>query len=377
MDNSKGFNVLMLNVRSLYSTIDEINVRFQGYDVIALCETWLNDSHTLEMLHLTNYKMFRLDRTQGNIRNANNRLKRGDGLIIYVHDKYSKYVSVLHDCSKITYNLEQLWIQIDKPNVRKCIIGLVYRPPSTDVTISVKELDLSMDYIQSLSDSEIIVTGDLNVNYNQRDTRGFKILKEFERKYNLSQIITTNTRIVEGSKSLIDLLFTNMTHVKSSGVLKDVISDHLPIFVQKKKDREKQEFEYISDRSYANYDKNVYQRDILENNLWHLFWHTDTSDVELLWEYMLYIITMVADYHCPLRRMKIRKNSPHWMCREIVAEIYQKDFLYRKAVMSGEEHDWRNYRNQNSDVKKLVLNAKEEYIKDQLEQNNNNPRRFW
>ena len=90
----KGFNVLMLNV---------------CYDVIALCETCLNDGHTDEMLNLVNYKIFILDRASGDIRNSKNKLKRGGGLVIYVHDKYSKYVTILNDCSRISYNLEYIY----------------------------------------------------------------------------------------------------------------------------------------------------------------------------------------------------------------------------------------------------------------------------
>ena len=52
MKPPKGFNVLMLNVRSLFSTVDELDTRFNGCDVIALCQTWLNDGHTDEMLNL-------------------------------------------------------------------------------------------------------------------------------------------------------------------------------------------------------------------------------------------------------------------------------------------------------------------------------------
>ena len=52
---------------------------------------------------------------------------------------------MLKDFSKKKYNLEQLWIQIEKLNVRKCIICLIHRPPST-VGSSIMELECSMNY---------------------------------------------------------------------------------------------------------------------------------------------------------------------------------------------------------------------------------------
>ena len=114
----------------------------------------------------------------------------------------------------------------------------------------------------------------------------------------------------------------------------------------------------------------------MADNIWDLFWQSDTKDVELLWEYVLHIVTKAADVHSPLRRMKIRKNSPNWICKDIIAEIYYKDFLYKKAIESQDVLDWWIFRKQNSEVKLLVQHAKEDYIKDQLEQNENNPQKI-
>ena len=75
--------------------------------------------------------------------------------------------------------------------------------------------------------------------------------------------------------------------------------------------------------------------------------------------------------------MKIRENSPSWFSKEIVEELYYKDDLYKLACRSGKDEDWVNFRLQNNRVKKLILEAKEEYTKDLLEQNEGNPRKFW
>ena len=79
---------------------------------------------------------------------------------------------------------------------------------------------------------------------------------------------------------------------------------------------------------------------ILQDKIWDMFWHSDSNDVELLWEYKLVIRTKAADVHSPIRRMKIQKNSPHWMCKEIIAEIFQKDFLKTNALGLDDIEDW-------------------------------------
>ena len=92
---------------------------------------------------------------------------------------------------------------------------------------------------------------------------------------------------------------------------------------------------------------------------------------------MVNIILECADYHCPTRQMKIRENSPSWLSKEIIEELYYKDDLYKVAYRSGKTEDWALFRNQNKRVKKLILEAKEEYTKDILAQNEGNPRKFW
>ena len=63
------------------------------------------------------------------------------------------------------------------------------------------------------------MTGDPNANYNKRETKGFKLLIEFERTFNLKQIIHGHTTVSEGSKSLIDFFFTDIDHLNNSGTI--------------------------------------------------------------------------------------------------------------------------------------------------------------
>ena len=125
------------------------------------------------------------------------------------------------------------------------------------------------------------------------------------------------------------------------------------------------------------YEKTHFQNDILENEIWDSFWNLESKNVDILWDYMLKVITETADIHCPVKQMKVRDDSPHWMGREIIEELHYKDFLYKKAKISGERVDWVAFRVQNTNVKKMIESVKEDYIKDQLDQNENNPKRFW
>ena len=109
------------------------------------------------------------------------------------------------------------------------------------------------------------------------------------------------------------------------------ISDHLPTFFIKKKDKLKKTFSNFYGRSYVKYVKADFQRDVRSHQLWHDFWELEEDDPERLWDITLKIISEVADFHCPMRKMKFREDSPEWVTKEMVQEISHKDYLYKKA----------------------------------------------
>ena len=157
-----------------------MTVRFKDFGILCFCETWLSSSYTDQRIEIEGFEIFRLDRETGNILNSSHRLKRGGGLIIYVKKDLSKFTEIVPEISRITENVEQLWIKINKPSVRKQVIAVIYRPPSGNITKSIEELTLSLTNIQESIQGEITLVGDFNINYNLRHTQAFKTLKEFK-----------------------------------------------------------------------------------------------------------------------------------------------------------------------------------------------------
>ena len=91
MTVEKGFKICMLNVRSLWPNIDELRAQFTDFDILGICETWLNPSMSSQMINLYKYKLFRLDRESG---------KRGRGLVIYITEHLYEHSRTLDDyCS--------------------------------------------------------------------------------------------------------------------------------------------------------------------------------------------------------------------------------------------------------------------------------------
>ena len=374
----KGLKFIYVNIRSLYKNKDELFNLVDGYDIICVGETWLSDKFTDNMIHQPGYKIFRYDRQSSIDTDINrNRIKtRGGGLLIYVCDKLSSYCTIICDTTSCTNNLEQMWICIEHPNMRQQTVSACYRPPNGSTTLCIQELSTSLDVIIEQYNAEITILGDLNMNYKRRSSAYYKQLKDFEKSYGLRQLITKCTRITKKSKTLIDLIFTNIEHVSESGTMNNAISDHQPIYLIKKKPREKHESLVTRGRSYADYNKIDYQQSIKDDVCWLNFW-MEGKNVNELWHIMYNSILIAANKHCPERNMRLRNVRPGWMTIDTVEAINDKYRLYRLAKCTKTEQDWVNYKQARKHAARLLKNTKEQFIVQEIDNCGDDSRKLW
>ena len=87
------------------------------------------------------------------------------------------------------------------------------------------------------NNATLFLLGDFNVNYFDKKSTDYKSLHRFEMVTNLKQYIQHPTRIDQ----CIDLIYTNSDHVKDSGVLDILLSDHDHelIYITRKKNENK------------------------------------------------------------------------------------------------------------------------------------------
>ena len=95
-----------------------------------------------------------------------------------------------------------------------------------------------------------------------------KSLITFLRTHGLTQHINSPTRVTGLSKTCIDFINTNLSDnlIAKAGTLDDVISDHYPVFLCVKKQRNPVNFSKIKGRTYRKYDKIVLQTLIEHEN---------------------------------------------------------------------------------------------------------------
>ena len=324
------------------------------------------------LLHIEGYTLYRQDRYDP--AKSLHGYRRGGGICIYVLDKYVDYLTVLEDISTVTDDVEQLWLNLRCPNVKQKLIGCIYRPPKGNIDRGLSGIRSSLDNIFNFN-SDVIIAGDFNINYNLRHTESYKQLKLLEQDFGLTQIIKNNTRITKSCATCIDLILTNINYLYQYGTLETTISDHETVYLIKKKIRNTPSFNYIDARSYQNYVKEEFQNDLINDNRWYDYYTSD--DVDMKWKLFEDIISTYADHYCPIKKIRVRNDSPNWFTKELVEEIYHRDRLYKGAKLSQDTSDWDKYKKKKNEVKKLIFQAREEYIKGRLEEDRNDPKKFW
>ena len=365
----KGLRVVHLNIRSLYKNYDELFILFKEYDIILLSETWLNSSIQSAVLEKNGFSLFRLDR--GFKIN-----KKGGGLAIYVRSDIAVYTSVCEEACDITRELEQFWLHVQEPGKKFFVLGVIYRPPAGSIKMFCEQIKVGLKNAYVKPCWEHLVMGDFNIDFSHEESNACKELKDIMCDYNLKHIRTDYTRITEKSKSILDLIFSDMQHVVETGVKPYIISDHLPIYIVRKKRRNIIEKEKVEFRQYKNYDITKLGNLIKNDTRWVKFWEENVS-VDALWEIMYNVFIEAIDRLCPMVEKMVQLNRPDWVTEQVTTAIREKNMLYNRAQLSGLNEDWTDFRNKKKTTAKLIKETKCSSIRGRLHENRGNPKKFW
>ena len=372
----KGFKIAHINVRSLLKKMDQIRLLLQDVklDVFTVSESWLKSHLDTSLIDLEGYKAFRLDRhTETKKGKKGKKVKAGGGLVTYVSADHVSSCESLDELDASNEHIEAQWSYIHRPNCKNVVVCNMYRPPMGDLKKALAYLDDCLKSV-NLNKVHIFVIGDLNVDYQSKRSPNFKRLSFFAQSNGLTQHIQTTTRNTNKTKSLIDLVFTNSNFIKSAGTLDHLISDHQPIFIVHKKGRDiRPKAEFIG-RSYRSFD-----REKFKENLKSLNWEplSDLKDPGEAWDFILNHITTVLDAMCPVRTFHIKNYRPDWMTKELIEQIKDRDYFYRKAKLSGDEDSWNIAKYLRNITNSSIRQAKREFILDELRENDRDAKKFW
>ena len=368
LSRTKGLKLVHLNTRSLVKKIDQVRLLLDNSDIdlFSISETWMKQHLHTGLIELDGFLSYRQDRgPRGK--------KRGGGLITYVNKKYSDCSESLTDLNASNENIEAQWVMIHRPHCKNIVSCNIYRPPNGDLKKAILYLEECLMAI-NLTKTSLFLLGDMNVNYKNKSTPNFKKLDFFFKSNGLVQHVQQTTRNTDKTKSLLDLALTNSEFVSSAGVLKHFISDHQPIYILHKKGRDTRTSVGFRGRSYRNFDKGIFKAWLAEQDGGSYY---DIESPDLAWEHIKANILLVLEEMCPLRSFQIKNYRPDWMTKELIEQIKDRDYFYKKAKSTGDEDYWniakylRNVTNSN------IRQARREFVLTELKENEGNAKKFW
>ncbi|KAK4811052.1 hypothetical protein QYF61_016338 [Mycteria americana] len=194
---------LYTNARSMGNKQEELEaiVHHENCDMVAITETWWEDSHNWSAT-MDGYKLFRRDR----------RGRRGGGVALYVRESLDSLE--LDDGDD---RVECLWVRIrGKANKADIVVGVCYRPPKQDEETDELFYKQLGEASRSLA---LVLVGDFNLldvcwKYNTAERKQSRRFLERVADNFLTQLVSEPTR--EGA--LLDLLFANR-----EGLVSDVM----------------------------------------------------------------------------------------------------------------------------------------------------------
>ena len=327
--------------------------------VLAISETWLDDSFVDEEVSLQGYNLMRRDRDCV-----------GGGVAVYVaeHLNYNRLKDPRDLLPDI--DVESIWFELSLPKTKKILIGAIYKPPDSNASTFTESLEKILSNFTT-NETKTILLGDFNFNYMAPNsaTKNFKRLTNL---YQLKQLITKPTRITEDSRTLIDLFLTSRTELYETSVIPVGYSDHCAIVGIKKLHRVKPPPPWLVDiRNYKNYDTALFKDD-LKLVPWDIPEQDKAFETpDEVWNSFKDHFLTVADKHAPVVTPRVRGKTLPWLTPEIKNLMQEGEHFHKKAKRTNKEIHWSSYKRLRNAVTLKLRKEKRRYYSTRLSEDQN------
>lgn len=353
--SKKGISFAILNIASLPNKMDEFNIFMQNnpVNVIALNETQLDSTIPDIEISIDGYDVYRNDRN-----------RNGGGVAMYISRNSGFTYKARKDL--MPPELEIIVIEMKKPKAKPTIVIAWYRPPGSLMKL--------FDHVESIleqvehEDKNVLLMGDVNCDLLAKNPHCYTIkMKEVSENFHLQQVITEATRVTKDSESLIDHIYTSCpSNVSESGVIYTGMSDHFSAYLIMDKENKvkKQKHKYSVNRKYKNFDENMFRLDIVNANWCNVTRHSNIDDAVSEFEN---IFLDIANNHAPLKRKRVRQKNPSpWLTDEILAAMRERDQLKKRASKQNSLSLWDDFRKLRNRVNGMIKESKRTYLTNAL-----------
>lgn len=271
-------------------------------------------------------------------------------------------------------NLEAVWVEIWETANKRLVVGVVYRPPSSDSAFMF-ELSEVLQLLR-LELKEIVILGDLNCNILKADGPTKQLL-DILADNELYQLVTAATRVTQESETIIDLLITNEpVKFVEVGCRECCISDHKLVYGTRnvRNKTPKRNHEVSEYRAYNKCCIEALRRD-LDRVPWHILDIFD--DIEDSWCGWKLLFDLVLDEHAPIKKSRKKRQHVPWITEEVRELFKIRDHLGKKARKTKDEEVWIEYRMVRNYVTAELRRSKRAYLEGIALQSRRQPKRIW
>ena len=275
----------------------------------------------------------------------------GGGVVVYIHNSlnwHRRYDVELDD-------IECVWVELLFKKSKSVLLGNIYRPPDTSdyLPSDFNEKFKTMMTDVSYEEKEIIILGDLNCDYTRRQKN--RTLKAIISGFGCCQKVEEPTRITNESKTLIDVILTNIPqNIAKTAVIESGLSDHHMVGTLRKLNNFKVTPRVIICRNYETYVKENFIEH-LKNAPWDTVYNE--SEVENAYGNFEKILIAAVNKHVSLINKRVRGLQCPWRTPEIMQLIKQRDYHLQKAKRSGLNNDWLKYRQFQKRRRRVLISA--------------------
>ena len=168
-------------------------------------------------------------------------------------------------------------------------------------------LKTQLDNVTNIDKYELVIIGDLNLDCTDKQSDSYKTVNGICEELSITNLIQSPTRITYRHSAILDIILTNVTNIYKSGVINYNITDHLPVFMIKKRQKIQHKKRYVLGRTYTNYDKTIFQIN-LQNLDWTILYVLKYPNDA--WKMSFKAIVFEANKMSPVRRFKVNYNRP-------------------------------------------------------------------
>ena len=215
---------------------------------------------------------------------------------------------------------------------------------------------------------EIVVLGDTNLDWlrwdqpEQSKVKMVDLVKTEIETMNFYQLVKEYTRCWPGQPpSLLDQCWTNVPQkLIFQRNLERASSDHnLVITSFRTKDRCEDRHDIVK-RVRKDLDVNKYKSDIGGIDWTSLLQSEDIDEINAIF---VEKVSEVLDKVVPIKKLQKRKNQKNWVTTELKEEMELRDQLRQRAVVTGDQDDWKKFRKARNNCSKNVTKVKNEHFR--------------